>query len=315
MPIKIPDKMPAREILEREQIFVMPEDRAFHQDIRPLKILILNLMPTKETTEAQILRLLGNTPLQVEAVFLRIKTYQPKNTSPAHMEAFYQTFDDVRGSFFDGMVVTGAPLEHLSFEEVTYWREFQTIMDWTLEHVTSTLYICWGAQAGLYHHYGIPKRPLPQKLFGVFAHRILKPVNLVHGFDDEFYVPHSRYAEVRTEDILAKPSLEIIADSEEAGVYLVTSKDGRHVFVSGHSEYDRRTLQTEYLRDMAKGLDMALPRHYFPDDNPEQRPIMRWRSHAHILFANWLNYYVYQETPYDIDQGILSVKTLSHHHD
>ncbi len=304
MPIKIPDGMPAKEILEQEQIFVMPEDRAFHQDIRPLKILILNLMPIKETTETQVLRLLGNTPLQVETIFLRMQSHRSKNTSQDHLEAFYKTFDAVRDRFFDGMIVTGAPLEHLDFEEVTYWSEFQTIMDWTLEHVTSTFYICWAAQAGLYHHFGIPKYLMAEKLFGVFAHHVVKSVNLVHGFDDEFFVPHSRYATTRAEDILRHPDLELIADSDEAGVYMVTSKDGRQVFVTGHSEYDRMTLLSEYTRDRTKGLNTSLPRHYFPDNDPAKTPIMRWRSHAHILFFNWLNYYVYQETPYDIEQGI-----------
>lgn len=304
MPVKIPDGMPAKDILEREQIFVMPEDRAFHQDIRPLKILILNLMPIKETTETQILRLLGNTPLQVETVFLRMQTHRSKNTSQAHLEAFYQTFDQVRERFFDGLVVTGAPIEHLPFEEVTYWPEFQTVLDWTLDHVTSTLYICWGAQAGLYHHYGVPKRLLTKKLFGVFPHRVVQPMKLVRGFDDEFFVPHSRYAEVRAEDVARVPELELISESREAGVYLVVSRDGRRVFATGHAEYDRHTLEEEYRRDLAKGLDIAIPQHYFPGDDPTQRPIMRWRSHANILFSNWLNYYVYQETPYDLEHGM-----------
>ncbi len=311
MPIKIPDGMPVKEILEKEQIFVMAEDRAFHQDIRPLRILILNLMPIKETTETQILRLLGNTPLQVETTFLRMQSHRSKNTSQAHLEAFYKTFDTLREEFFDGMIITGAPLEHLRFEDVTYWPELKTIMDWTKEHVTSTFYICWAAQAGLYHHFGIPKYLLDHKVFGVFSHRVLKSVNLVHGFDDEFFVPHSRYAEVRVEDVLRHPELELIADSEEAGVYMVITKDGRQVFVSGHSEYDRLSLLAEYQRDRAKGLDISLPRHYFPGDDPTKTPIMRWRSHAHILFFNWLNYYVYQETPYDLDHGIVPPLDIS----
>ncbi len=311
MPIKIPDGMPAKDILEQEKIFVMAEDRAFHQDIRPLKILILNLMPIKETTETQILRLLGNTPLQVETIFLRMLSHRSKNTSQAHLEAFYKTFDTVRTRFFDGMIITGAPLEHLPFEEVTYWPELQTIMDWTLEHVTSTFYICWAAQAGLYHHFGIPKYFRGEKLFGIFSHRVVKAVNLVHGFDDEFFVPHSRYAEVRADDVLRRPELDLIADSDEAGVYMVTSKDGRQVYVTGHSEYDRLTLLGEYKRDRDKGVDISLPRHYFPNNDPTQRPNMRWRSHSQLLFSNWLNYYVYQETPYDIDQGIIPTLDIS----
>jgi len=300
MPIKIPDALPAKEVLERENIFTMDETRAYHQDIRPLRIAILNLMPTKETTETQILRLLANTPLQVEFVLLHPKTHTSKNTSPEHLRMFYKTFDDVQNSHFDGMIITGAPVEHLPFEQVNYWEELKAIMDWAKESVTSTLYICWASQAGLYHHFGIPKYPLPQKLFGVFPHYVTKPnVNLVRGFDDVFHVPQSRHTEVRKEDILQVPELEILSESDEAGIYIVATKDGRHIFVTGHSEYDPLTLKWEYDRDLAKGLAVPLPKNYFPGDDPTKTPISTWRSHANLLFSNWLNYYVYQETPYE----------------
>ncbi len=303
MPIKIPNDLPAAEALTNENIFVMYEDRALHQDIRPLNIVILNLMPNKIVTEIQILRLLGNSPLQVDIVLLHPKTHVSKNTSREHLIKFYNVFDDIRDSKFDGMIITGAPVEHLEFEEVTYWEELKEIMDWSVTNVFSTFHICWGAQAGLYHHYGIPKYPLPQKMFGVFPHRVCKQhEKLFRGFDDVFYVPHSRHTEIRREDIEKVPELEILAESEEAGVYIVSARNGRQLFVTGHSEYDPLTLKTEYDRDISRGLDINLPRNYFPGDDPEAAPIVNWRSHANLLFSNWLNYYVYQETPYDLDE-------------
>ncbi|NLX70685.1 MAG: homoserine O-succinyltransferase [Clostridiales bacterium] len=303
MPIKIPNDLPAAEALTNENIFVMYEDRALHQDIRPLNIVILNLMPNKIVTEIQILRLLGNSPLQVDIVLLHPKTHVSKNTSREHLIKFYNVFDDIRDSKFDGMIITGAPVEHLEFEEVTYWEELKEIMDWSVTNVFSTFHICWGAQAGLYHHYGIPKYPLPQKMFGVFPHRVCKQhEKLFRGFDDVFYVPHSRHTEIRREDIEKVRELEILAESEEAGVYIVSARNGRQLFVTGHSEYDPLTLKTEYDRDISRGLDINLPRNYFPGDDPEAAPIVNWRSHANLLFSNWLNYYVYQETPYDLDE-------------
>jgi homoserine O-succinyltransferase len=301
MPIKIPDNLPAREILHAENIFVMAETVAFHQDIRPLKIAILNLMPTKETTETQILRLIGNTPLQVEFVLLHPKTHVSKNTSVEHLELFYKTFDDIKDDYFDGMIITGAPVEQMEFEQVNYWRELQQIMDWTKDNVTSTLHICWGAQAGLYHHYGVPKYALPEKLFGVFPHTMAKQnVKLLRGFDELFYVPQSRHTEIRREDIEKVDHLELLSESEEAGVYMVATKDGKQIFVTGHSEYDPLTLKTEYDRDVNKGLPISVPRNYFPNDDPSKLPLTTWRAHANLLFYNWLNYYVYQETPYDL---------------
>lgn len=312
MPIKIPDNLPAKEVLVNENIFVMDETVAYHQDIRPLRIAILNLMPTKETTETQLLRLLGNTPLQVEVVLLHPKTHVSKNTSAEHLAAFYKTFDDVRDECFDGLIITGAPVEHMPFEEVNYWRELQEIMDWADDVVTSTLYICWGAQAGLYHHFGIPKYPLPAKMFGVFPHYVTKPnVKLLRGFDEVFYVPQSRHTEIRREDIERVPELEILSESPEAGVYIVATKDGKHIFVTGHSEYDACTLQWEYERDKAKGLDIAIPKNYFPDDDPTRKPIVVWRAHANLLFSNWLNYYVYQEMPGDPEEARRRRMTLS----
>ena len=309
MPIKIPDKLPAREILEKENIFVMDETVAYHQDIRPLRIAILNLMPTKETTETQLLRLIGNTPLQVEAVLLHPKSHVPKNTSAEYLATFYKTFDDISDERFDGMIITGAPVEHLPFEEVDYWRELQDIMDWTTVNVTSTFHICWGAQAGLYHHYGIPKYPLESKLFGVFPHRVTKPnTKLLRGFDEVFYVPQSRHTEVRREDIEPREELEILSESDEAGVYIVASKDGKQIFVTGHSEYDPLTLKWEYERDKAKGLRIDLPKNYFPGDDPAKMPVSTWRAHANLLFSNWLNYYVYQETPYILGKAYKPVK-------
>lgn len=304
MPIRIPEHLPAMEILNRENIFVMGEERAFHQDIRPLKIAILNLMPRKETTETQLLRLLGNSPLQVDIVLLQIESHRSKNTAQEHMDSFYKTFSDIKDQKFDGMIITGAPVEQLEFEEITYWEELQAIMDWTKTHVTSTLHICWGAQASLYHHYGIPKYSLSEKMFGIFKHdvnkRSLNGMQLLRGFDDEFYVPHSRHTEIKRADLEKHPELEILSESDEAGIYIVVSKDGRQVFVTGHSEYDTLTLKEEYDRDIAKGLSVLLPKGYFPKDNPTKTPIHKWRSHTSLLFQNWLNYYVYQATPYDL---------------
>lgn len=303
MPIKIPDDLPAFDILVKENIFVMGEHRAFHQDIRPLKIGILNLMPTKIITETQLLRLLGNTPLQVDIVLLQPKTHKSKNTPEEHLIQFYKTFDMVEDQKFDGMIITGAPVEHLSFEEVDYWEELKAIMEWTKDNVMSTLHICWGAQAALYYHYGIEKYLLNEKMFGIFSHRITKNnVRLTRGFDENFNVPHSRHAETRREDVEKIDELEILAESEEAGVYLVASKDGRRVFVTGHPEYDALTLKTEYDRDIQRGLDIKVPKNYFPDDDPNNMPIVNWRGHANLLFSNWLNYYVYQETPYDLSK-------------
>lgn len=301
MPIRIPDNLPAAETLNSENIFVMSEDRAYHQDIRPLKIAILNIMPTKITTETQLLRLLGNTPIQVEIVLLHPASHMSKNTPEEHLETFYKTFDEVRGEHFDGLIITGAPVEQMPFEEVNYWEELTQIMEWSKKNVYSTLHICWGAQAGLYYHYGVPKHELPNKMFGVFEHtKIREHVKLLRGFDDVFYVPHSRHTEVRHQDIAKIDKLEILAESKEAGVYLVASKDGRHIFATGHSEYDPYTLKLEYERDVEKGLDIAVPKNYFSGDDPQNEPIVRWRGHGNLLFLNWLNYYVYQETPYDL---------------
>ncbi|GGD74782.1 homoserine O-acetyltransferase MetA [Paenibacillus nasutitermitis] len=305
MPIKVPDHLPAKDILSGENIFVMDESTAFHQDIRPLRIAILNLMPTKETTETQLLRLIGNTPLQVEAVLLNPRTHTSKNTSLEHLESFYKSFDDIKHEFYDGMIITGAPIEHLPFEEVTYWEELKDIMDWSARRVTSTLHICWGAQAGLYHHYGVPKYELPKKIFGVYPHTLEKRnVPLLRGFDEQFYVPQSRHTEFRKEDIEPISDLEILSTSTDSGVYLVASKDKRQIFVTGHSEYDPLTLKWEYDRDQAKGMQMDVPENYFPNNDPSQMPLSSWRAHANLLFSNWLNYYVYQQTPYDLGAGI-----------
>jgi homoserine O-succinyltransferase/O-acetyltransferase len=303
MSIKIPDDLPAREILNKENIFVMTEKRALHQDIRSLKILILNLMPKKIVTETQILRLLGNSPLQVDIELMHLETHKSKNTSKKHLIKFYTTFSQIKEKKFDGMIITGAPVELLPFEEVDYWEELKEIMEWSKHHVYSTFHICWGAQAGLYYHYGIPKYELPRKMFGIFPHRICrKNVNLVRNFDDEFCVPHSRYTEVKEEDISKIDNLEILSKSSKAGVYLVASKDGRKLFITGHSEYDRETLLIEYKRDLKKNLDIDLPENYFPGENSRKQPDLKWRSHASLLFSNWLNYYVYQRTPYDINE-------------
>ena len=301
MPIKIPDSLPARATLEGENIFVMTEYRAMHQDIRPLNVLILNLMPTKIVTETQILRKLSNTPLQVEVELLRTSSYQSQHTDEDHLESFYTTFDQVKNRNCDGMIITGAPVENLDFTQVDYWEELSAIMSWTKIHVHSTLHICWGAQAGLYFHYGVEKHTLSEKLFGVFDHRVLKPSSpLFRGFDDVFQAPHSRYTEVYESDIRAIPELELLAVSGDAGVYAVKSVDSRQFFIMGHPEYDQDTLSREYFRDRDKGLDIHVPYHYFPNDDPSRPPIVRWRSAGQLLYTNWLNYYVYQTTPYDL---------------
>jgi homoserine O-succinyltransferase len=303
MPVKIPSNLPARELLEKENIFVMSELRAAHQDIRPLKIAVLNLMPTKIQTETQILRLLGNTSLQIEISLMHMGTHESRNTPADHLEAFYSTFDQVKGKKFDGLVITGAPVENLPFEEVDYWKELEAILDWSSTHVFSTLHICWGAQAGLYHHYGVPKYPLPKKMFGVYKHEILEPQeHIVRGFDEDFPAPHSRHTGVLREDVLNAGGLRLVAESPEAGVYLVVSEDGRRVFVTGHPEYDRLTLKAEYERDLTRGMPIEVPKDYFPGDDPSVKPGVTWKSHAHLLYANWLNYYVYQLTPYDLNQ-------------
>ncbi len=303
MPICIPNELPAFKVLEGENIFVMPENRAMHQDIRPLKIAILNLMPKKIETETQLLRLLGNTPLQVEIDLLQTKTHTSKNTPGDHLLNFYKTFDDVKDCRFDGLVITGAPVEQMPFEEVDYWDELCAIMEWSKTNVQSVLHICWGAQAGLYYHYRIKKYPLEKKRFGIFEHRLLDPNHkLVRGFDETFLAPHSRHTEVRAEDIEAVPELELLSVSDEAGVYLVASRDGRQFFVTGHSEYDRGTLANEYFRDRDAGLPIESPAHYFSGDDPAKEAPHCWRGHAHLLYSNWLNYFVYQETPYDLRQ-------------
>lgn len=302
MPIKVPDKLPAKEVLLQERVFVMDESRAFHQDIRPLRIAILNLMPLKEVTEVQLLRLLGNTPLQIETVLLHPASHNAKNIAAAHLKSFYHTFSEIKNENFDGMIITGAPIEMMAYEEVDYWDELSEIMQWTTQHVTSTLHICWGAQAGLYYHYGVPKHILPEKMFGIFAHgKTNRTVDLLRGFDEIFYVPHSRHTECRVEDVEKVKELEILSVSEESGLYIAATKTGNRIFVMGHSEYDPETLLTEYNRDKAKKLEnVPFPKHYFKEDNPEEGPLVRWRSHANLLFSNWLNYYVYQQTPYDL---------------
>lgn len=301
MPVKIPDALPATRILTEENIFVMTEKRSAAQDIRPLRIAILNLMPTKEATETQLLRLIGNTPLQVEVTLLHTKSYASQNVDAAHLQTFYRTFDQVRDEFFDGVIITGAPVEKLDFQDVRYWRELQDIMAWADDRVFSTLYICWAAQAGLYYHYGIEKHPLAEKMFGVFPHRVLtRESRLVRGFDDVFDIPVSRRTAVDERQVYSCPDLAVLAASQESGIGLIVSRDGRRVFATGHSEYNPDTLAKEYFRDVEKGLPIRLPRHYFPQDDPAQPPLVRWRSHANLLFANWLNYFVYQETPYEL---------------
>jgi len=301
VPVNIPHALPARRTLESENVFVMSELRAVHQDIRPLHIAIVNLMPTKIDTEAQLLRLLSNTPLQIEIALIRMDTHESRNTPPQHLQSFYATFDQVRDRKFDGLVVTGAPVEQLPFEEVDYWRELREVMDWSTTHVFSTLHVCWGAQAGLYHHFGVRKHPLARKMFGVFRHRVLEPHSeILRGFDEEFPAPHSRHTEVRAAEVRAAGGLRVLAESDEAGLYLAASRDGRQVFVTGHPEYDRDTLKAEYDRDVARGLPIDVPRNYFPGDDPTRPPLMTWRSHAFLLYANWLNYCVYQRTPFDL---------------
>ena len=303
MPIKIPNELPAVRTLEAENIFVMTETRAITQDIRPLKILILNLMPTKVDTETQLSRLLGNTPLQVEIELIHTSTHKSKNVSEEHLLAFYKEFDDVKQRYFDGLIITGAPVEKMEFEEVEYWDELARIMEWSKTHVHSTLHICWGAQAGLYYHFGIKKHLMDEKLSGVYPHTVdYKRSILFRGFDETFYVPHSRYTTVKREDIEATPLLKILASSEEAGVYAVITPGGKQVFLTGHSEYDANTLEKEYLRDKALGINPKVPKNYYPGDDDTKPPMLTWRAHATLLFTNWLNYFVYQTTPYDIDK-------------
>jgi homoserine O-succinyltransferase len=309
MPIRTQNDLPAKEILERENIFVMDENRANHQDIRPLNVAILNLMPLKEDTELQILRSLSNTPLQVDVTFVATSTHEATHTSMNHLNKFYMSFEDIRSNYFDGFIITGAPVEQMEFEQVDYWDEICEIMEWTKTHVTSTLHLCWGAQAGLYYHYGIPKHSLDKKMFGVYAHKVMnRKVPLVRGFDDHFMAPHSRHTEVRREDIAAHPELTILAESDEAGVFLVIAEDGGQIFVMGHPEYDRLTLDREYRRDRDKGLPIEPPVNYYPDDDDTKKPLLQWRSHGNILYSNWLNYYVYQATPYEFinTAGILA---------
>ena len=301
MPIRIPNDLPAAGTLQQENIFVMPQNRATHQDIRPLEIVVLNLMPTKVVTETQLSRLLGNTPLQVNLELMHTSSHKSKNVSQEHLLTFYKSFEELKDRKFDGMVITGAPVEKLDFEDVDYWDELCRIMEWSKTHVHSTLHICWGAQAGLYYHYGIGKYPLPEKLFGVFPHRAdYKRAILLRGFDDEFWVPHSRHTTISREDIEAVPGLKILASSSQAGVYAVMNKEGRQIFITGHAEYDPETLKGEYFRDKALGLPIRVPENYFPEDDDTKDPIVRWRGHANLLFSNWLNYFVYQTTPYDI---------------
>ena len=303
MPVKIPNTLPARTTLERENIFIMDEDRAIHQDIRPLRVAILNLMPTKISTETQILRLLSNSALQVEVTLLHTATYESKNTDAEHLLNHYYTFNDVRDKKFDGLIVTGAPVEQMPFEEVDYWNELTQVFDWAETNVESTFYICWGAQAALYHRYGIPKYDLSHKMFGVFEHRILtRTSKLLRGFDDIFLAPHSRHTEIRRTDIDQVGDLDILAESDDAGVYIVASKDRRHLFITGHSEYDPLTLKAEYDRDINKGLPINVPQNYYPNDDPKREPTVRWLGHANLLYSNWLNYHVYQVTPYDLNQ-------------
>ncbi len=303
MPIKIPNELPAVRVLEEENIFVMTQSRAVEQDIRPLKILVLNLMPTKIDTETQLSRVLGNTPLQVELELIHTRTHVSKNTPEEHLLAFYRTFDDIKDNNYDGMVITGAPVEKLAFEEVEYWDELREIMDWSVSHVYSTLHICWGAQAGLYHHYRIQKQLLPEKLSGIYTHKVdYKRSILFRGFDDVFYAPHSRNTTVLREDIEANPALRILASSEDAGVYVVSARHGRQIFITGHPEYDPDTLRREYLRDSAISEDTKVPKNYFPQDDPSRDPVVLWRSAANLLFTNWLNYFVYQTTPYDLSR-------------
>ncbi|MDX9920908.1 MAG: homoserine O-succinyltransferase [Bacteroidia bacterium] len=303
MPLNIPVTLPAVEALRTENIFVMDSERASTQEIRPLKIVILNLMPIKITTETDLIRLLSNSPLQIEIDFLHMETHCSKNTPIEHLMSFYKTFDEIKKSNYDGMIITGAPVEQMPFEEVNYWSEITTIFDWARTHVTSTFFICWAAQAGLYYHYGINKYPLDAKMFGVFEHRLFDPQNpIFRGFDDIFYVPHSRHTEIRAEDIRKNPDLTLLSESPESGVYMVMARNGREFYITGHSEYSPLTLDTEYKRDISKGLPINMPQNYYRDNNPDNEPLVRWRSHANLLFTNWLNYFVYQETPYDLSK-------------
>ena len=302
MPLTLPDRLPAIELLKQENIFVMDTTRAASQDIRPLRIAVLNLMPLKITTETDLVRLLSNSPLQIELSFMKVKSHTSKNTPVEHMKAFYTDFEEMRHHKYDGFIITGAPVEHMDFEEVGYWEEMTEIFDWARHNVTSTLYICWAAQAGLYHHYGIPKYPLEKKMFGIFKHHVNNPeLPLFRGFDDEFSIPHSRHTEVRREDMERCPELEILAESEESGVSVVMARGGREIFLTGHSEYSPLTLDTEYKRDLGKGLPIEMPKHYYRNNDPSQPPLVTWRGHANLLFNNWLNYYVYQATPYRLE--------------
>jgi len=303
LPINIPDNLPAVRVLEEENIFVMKHSRAIKQDIRPLEILIMNLMPDKITTETQILRLIGNSPLQTNLTFIHPRSHESKNTSKDHLGTFYQYFDEIKNKKFDGLIITGAPVENMDFESVDYWAELVEIMEWSRHNVFSTFHICWAAQAGLFYHYGISKYPLKEKMFGVFEHKLNKKhVKLLRGFDDVFFVPHSRHTEVRREDIEKVKGLEILSESSESGVYLVASRDGKQFFITGHSEYDVLTLKKEYERDLAKGLKIAMPKNYFPNNDPKREPLVSWRAHANLIYCNWLNYYVYQETPFNLKE-------------
>ncbi len=304
MPIKIQSDLPAKAELEEENIFVMDENRAISQNIRPLEIIVLNLMPIKQDTELQLLRGLSNTPLQIDVTFLQMSSHVSKNTSASHIKKFYQTFEEIKNNNYDGMIITGAPVEKLDFEEVNYWDELTTVMEWSKKHVTSTIHICWGAQAGLYYHYGIKKELLPKKLSGVYKHRVMnRKEPLVRGFDDVFMAPHSRYTQANRQQILDNPRLKVLADSDEAGIYIVLGDGGKEIFVMGHPEYDRLTLDQEYKRDIDKGIEPNLPVNYYPDDDCNRKPLLSWRSHANNLYTNWLNYYVYQITPYDLNES------------
>ena len=304
MPIKIQSDLPAKAELEEENIFVMDENRAISQNIRPLEIIVLNLMPIKQDTELQLLRGLSNTPLQIDVTFLQMSSHVSKNTSASHIKKFYQTFEEIKSNNYDGMIITGAPVEKLEFEEVNYWDELITVMEWSKKHVTSTIHICWGAQAGLYYHYGIKKELLPKKLSGVYKHRVMnRKEPLVRGFDDVFMAPHSRYTQASRQQILDNPRLQVLADSDEAGIYIVLGDGGKEIFVMGHPEYDRLTLDQEYKRDIDKGIEPELPVNYYPDDDCNRKPMLSWRSHANNLYTNWLNYYVYQITPYDLNES------------
>ena len=301
MPIRVQNDLPVKEILESENIFVMDEHRAIHQDIRPIKIGLLNLMPLKEDTELQILRSLSNTPLQVDVTFVMVSSHEAKNTPTSHLNQFYNRFGEIRDERFDGFIITGAPVEQIPFEEVDYWEELKQIMEWTKTHVTSTLHLCWGAQAGMYYHFGIDKKPLPEKAFGLFWHKVLnRKIPLVRGFDDCFLAPHSRHTEVPMDAVRADERITVLAESDEVGLFLAMADDGRQIFVMGHPEYDRVTLDGEYKRDLSKGLEIAMPKNYYPDDDPDKTPLLKWRATANNLYTNWLNYYVYQATPYDM---------------